>query len=199
MSVPFLENITITLLGAKGVGKTTMIRRLTTGEFDKKTEDVPPSTMIVHTTCGTCTLHFSEQNRVEDCRPTDVLMVLFDRNDPESWEFAKKCFDEAYLRYDNVFLLSTKTDVKAWNEYIHVNEIEKHVRDTDVLEWIQVSYKSNYNFEKPLLSAVREAQGAYASERWKDMRFIEAPSSEGDEEPPLDEEPPPHEEEYIPV
>lgn len=167
----------IILVGDGGVGKTTWVKRHSTGEFEKKyiaTMGVDVEPITFHTNNGPVCLN------VWDCAGqekfnglgsgyycgADAAIVMFDVTSPLSYKNAKtwirdiRAIDESIP----IVLCGNKIDCPERDHRVKPCDIFLH-KTENCLAYYGISAKSNYNLEKPFLVILRKMLG-------DDTRFV---------------------------
>lgn len=153
----------ITIAGTGGVGKTTFIRRHTTGDFSKIYDATFESTeykLQFHTNHGDVIFNILDtpgQNyQFEWNRNIDAAIVMFDITSQFSYKNAAKIMGNLRLTYGEDFpvvLCGNKIDCER-DAKVEFSSITLH-DDEKCIAYHNVSAKSNYNIEKPFLSVLR--------------------------------------------
>lgn len=150
--------VNIHLVGDKGVGKSTYVHRLLTGEFlyenkdeeafVKHDEGVSYTDVPYLTNKGEVVLRFREYTKPTMERD-DFTIFMFDVTNVESYFNAMKLFEGT----ENTMMCGTKCDLRMCREIRDIHRAGKG------LPFTSISSKSNYNFEVPILEAVRSVFG----------------------------------------
>ena len=144
----------IQLIGNRGVGKTTWIERLRTGEFTKVhvPSDYPRVTRIsFNTNVGKVEMDIHESDTIPN---KDGYIAMFDVTDRQSF-------------IDTVKLIDSETTIDAvvGNKVDHRDRIvmPQEILCSDwfydhcsSIKYFDISAKSNYEFEKPFLHLIRK-------------------------------------------
>ena len=174
------ENV-IYILGAKGVGKTSLINLLVGREFNEKE---------THSKKGIKTSHyhtedknyvfkelsdddnFSVTKNLQNClEELNIILVMFSVDDEKSLEYAESIilFIKSNLTYNlelNIFLIGNKHDSQKYNNNTHISvnllEAEKFALDNDIYDYY-ISCKNRINIES-ILKAIEETE---------DMKYID--------------------------
>lgn len=167
----------VVIVGDSGVGKTTYIKRLLTGEFEKKhvsTLGVEVHPLVFHTISGTVVfnvwdisgncLHSGVYESYYKC--ADAAVVMFDRHSESSYQNAFKWLGGIMARCPGIPMVfcGNKVDIKS-TEVGLTNSVFQQLGD-----YYDLSVKSIYNFEKPFLRLARQLTGK------PDLCFMEYPS-----------------------
>jgi len=154
-------NFDIILVGESGVGKSTLVERLRTGEYQKKHIPTPlknKESLIFYTNKGVITFKIMETNINDSFDSFDGVLYFAD--------FTRKD------TLDNIRVLTKKPNVLCVNK-VDVKEKKISVKDTSAFKGVDAKYhisaKSNYNYEKPFLYLTRIFLG-------EDTCFVEAPA-----------------------
>ena len=142
----------ILLLGDGGVGKTTYVNRLETGDFGfNKTTETKTTTMSE-------VIPERKEIKITDCymdgfdpeEKYDRVLIMFDCHDHKSYENAIGKWLEVAEKYcdtKDIFLLKNKVDIRG-KHCITDEDLLKQLKNFGMIH--DISSKSNYNFEKPL-------------------------------------------------
>lgn len=146
---------TIGLFGDSGVGKTTFIERIRTGEFVKThhpTESAVKYTLKFNTTQGLISFNLIENPTVEMVDKLDITFLMFDASSLETFNHLSKFYQDFHnIKPDlPVIQIGTKIDLprKVSNKMI-LKTISR------CNHYFDVSSKSGYNIEKPFLYSLR--------------------------------------------
>lgn len=133
----------ILIIGASGVGKTAMLKRIITGEWTK--EHVASSEGESYTlTLGVRYLNFECTNKIQNLDAYDGVIWMFDLTNPDSFEFIR----ENYKPSGNDVIVANKYDLLE--EYDVSSELKYHQFCSEHgLSFCLTSYKSCFNFDKP--------------------------------------------------
>lgn len=163
----------LVLVGDGGVGKTTLVKRHLTGEFEKKY--IPTLGVDVHplkffTTHGTICFNVWDtagQEKFGGLRDgyyiqSECAIIMFDvtsrityKNVPEWWKDIDRVCEKI-----PIVLVGNKVDVK--DRQVKARQIQFHRKRN--LQYYDVSARSNFNFERPFLWLARRLSGATALE-----------------------------------
>ncbi len=159
-------NFSIGLVGDAKVGKTTWIKRITTGEFQKEHKIVNEKHQVsFNTNKGRVTFN------VVELRPEDVtsdewipenLIYMFDVSNEESFNGFARVFWEPDDFHDYLAIVANKVESKK-NRIVMPAVINHQLKELNRLgatnicgsEYFEISAKSNFQFEKPWLHAAR--------------------------------------------
>lgn len=146
----------LVIVGDKGVGKTCLIKRHTTGHF------VEEYTQTHNTTCNTLSFNNGDKcasfNVYEGGHPdkVDGAIIMFDVCNKESFDNVINHHKWLMETFNNptlpIILCGNKVDLfgKRISKYAiskFINETHKHLNFT----FFYTSSKSNYNYEKPFM------------------------------------------------
>lgn len=155
------------VLGPNGVGKTTLIERIITGKFlqnnDEKVER--SRSAFFRTSSGELHIIFHDINDIKDS-PSDIdgIIILLDAIKPD-YKTLKQNLEQSYSKMTDskkipIVICINKIDSKK----IHLKSIYKALIWDEIrklhpeIAIYQTSYKSNYNFEKPILFLARSIE-----------------------------------------
>lgn len=160
----------LVLIGDGGVGKTTLLKRLSTGEFTRKyvpTFGTEAHPLIFNTTTGS-KIHFNVWDIAgirDSCYvDADCAIVMFSRTSIISWKNIQQLIVDFKRMCPNapIVLCGNKVDV---TEEIVVsngdisNAIHTSGNPLYNFQYYDISTKSNYNYEKPFLHLARILAG----------------------------------------
>lgn len=171
------QNYKIVLIGDGGCGKSTYIKRHRTGEFESKyiaTQGVNVTPLTFNTNYGPVTF------KVWDCAGQEKFgglrdeyykgaqgaIVMFDLTSRLSCKNVPHWIENVRNVTPNipVIICGNKSDIKDRKV---TGRIE--AQDLPNVKYIQISARSNYNFEKPWLELARQLTG------YSDLEFTEMP------------------------
>jgi GTP-binding nuclear protein Ran len=175
------HKITIALIGEEGVGKTTLVKRHLTGEFERKhhpTDRVDCQRLVYWISEGDSSTAQKIVLEIIDCaggslpgREVDACIIMFDVTSRRTFEKVPGYFEKVEARIAD----------RKWKEIPIVlvgNKVDRNDRAVQPLElkpfvskyqYYDLSAKSNYNFEKPFMYLMRKCLNNNA------LRFIETP------------------------
>lgn len=151
----------IVLIGDDKVGKTTMVKRIRTGEFKEKyvhTLGVEVTPLTFQTSDGNYVLNIWDVAKSRDDSQyfvdADGWIVMFDVHNYHSYISAFN--DATYAKETGkpMVICANKVDEPGGMDYAKI-EIGRRFDCRCIL----TSYKSNYNFEKPFLELIRAISG----------------------------------------
>lgn len=169
----------LVILGDRGVGKTTFVKRHLTGEFNKKYEptygaEVHP--MDFETNRGP--LRFScwdtaGQERFGSLREgyyvnADCAILMFDVTCRLTYKNIPMWYRDIRRVCPNIPILLVGNKVDVNNRQVRPKMVTFHRKHS--IQYYEVSAKSNYNFEKPFLYLVRQL---YNDDT---LQFVDAPA-----------------------
>jgi len=185
-----MANITyefkIVLVGDGGVGKTTYVKRFLTGEFEKKyvaTLGVEVHPLDFHTNYGTVRFNMWDiagQEKFGGLRDGYYILsqgaiVMFDVTNRLSYNHVERWYNDVIKTHENIPVILCGNKVDIANRQVLPRQINFH-RSKD-MTYYDISAKSNYNFEKPLLDLARKLTGK------EDLQFTEFSPEETDIKP----------------
>lgn len=157
------HNITVALVGDHGVGKTTLMDRLITGEFTKnhvESENGAHYALYMNTTHGMVLFNVYEYESV-DSMPLDVknkfdcALVMFDLTNKQSFESVPNTC--SYFDIENVamtILCGNKHD--RLDREMMPRNIQREMIDWNMnVLYYDISVKCNYQFEKAFIEFAR--------------------------------------------
>lgn len=156
-----IRSFNVLVVGNPKVGKSTWITRLRTGEFTK--EYVPNlhqtfSTLRFNTTEGLIEIHIKEHTEINDHWRVDGTIVICDATDIDSFKDAIKLID---LRKTKQVFVCNKVDLKD-RVVLPKDILSFDFLKRKIIPWYEISAKSNYQFEKPFLSLIRQMMNDYS-------------------------------------
>lgn len=159
----------VAIVGANGVGKSTYVERHLTGEFRKKYQAFDDTTSVLeyNTSVGrarTVTRTSASVGIINE--NTDAVMVMFDVTNRLTYKQAVKTLEWVLVNHPGlpVVLVGNKVDVRQ--RQVKAIDIRPRYNGMKV-QYYDVSAKSNYNFEKPILHLLRSNLGM------SNLKFIE--------------------------
>ena len=166
--------IKLLIIGDGCVGKSTYIRRLLTGEFERHyiaTNGVVQHKLNYYSNYGKiefllCDVASKQECITNECyKDLDGIIIMFDVTSKDSFLNIQKWQKECEKECKNVpiFFCGNKIDIR--DRKVTVKDIKMH----NILPYCDMSAKSNYNFEEPLLYFSQLCTGN------KDLIFVEAP------------------------
>lgn len=150
----------LVLVGDGGVGKTTLVKRHLTGEFEKKY--IPTLGVEVHplkftTNCGVICFNVWDtagQEKMGGLRDGyyiqgDCAIIMFDVTSRITYKNVPEWYKDIVRVCENIpiVLLGNKVDVK--DRQVKARAIQFHRKRN--LQYYDLSARTNYNFEKPFL------------------------------------------------
>mmetsp|Transcript_86599 Transcript_86599/g.136652 ORF Transcript_86599/g.136652 Transcript_86599/m.136652 type:complete len:210 (+) Transcript_86599:60-689(+) len=152
----------LVLVGDGGVGKTTLVKRHLTGEFEKKY--IPTLGVEVHplkfcTNCGPFTFNvwetFAHERSFRDGYyiQAQCAIIMFDVTSRITYKNVPNWHRDIVRVCENIpiVLVGNKVDVK--DRQVKAKNIQFHRKRN--LQYYDLSARSNYNFEKPFLWLAR--------------------------------------------
>lgn len=155
-----MQQVNILLLGADGVGKSTYLHRHQTGEFyASSVPQILVTDIEFNTNKGMVRCSVTEANGIDSkaLAKQDVAFIMFSLDNIESYSIASSLATQ--LRSQShipIVLLGNKIDLKEIK--IKPRHILIHRRISNSTFYL-ISAKSNYNFDKPFLIAIRSQLG----------------------------------------
>merc|ERR1712061_377799 len=173
MAVPEFK---LVLVGDGGVGKTTLVKRHLTGEFEKKyvaTLGVEVHPLCFHTNRGVIRFNVWDtagQEKFGGLRDGYYIqgqcaVIMFDVTSRITYKNVPNWHRDIVRVCENIpiVLVGNKVDVK--DRQVKAKQIQFHRKRN--LQYYDLSARSNYNFEKPFLWLARCLSGN------KDLKFVE--------------------------
>mmetsp|Transcript_52300 Transcript_52300/g.59777 ORF Transcript_52300/g.59777 Transcript_52300/m.59777 type:complete len:176 (+) Transcript_52300:54-581(+) len=152
----------VVIFGNAKVGKSSFIQRHTTGEFFEG--DVPslgigigrPLSLL--TSKGIITLNLFDTSQSSDnleiCSNADGGILMFDVTSQESYREVSDHFNKFVSVRPNSFVTMVGNKVDIPNRVVKAKDITFHRKKN--LQYYDISVKSQYNLEKPLLWLMRK-------------------------------------------
>lgn len=172
-----MTTINVVLVGDRGVGKSSLILRLNTGDWNPQYRPTPVPMeykCTFHTTAGVVTINILDYPDIKNLpskeqREINAALIMFDVTSKSSYTNVA-CYHKAIQQqYGNalpILLLGNKVDLR--DRKVKCKDIKIH-RELN-MSYYDISSRSNYNFEKPFIFAIRAALGDPT------ILFTEAPS-----------------------
>ncbi|CAD7976649.1 unnamed protein product [Amoebophrya sp. A25] len=166
----------LVLVGDGGVGKTTLVKRHLTGEFEKKY--IPTLGVEVHplkfaTNCGVICFNVWDtagQEKMGGLRDGyyiqgECAIIMFDVTSRITYKSVPEWYKDIVRVCENIpiVLVGNKVDVK--DRQVKARNIQFHRKRN--LQYYDLSARSNFNFEKPFLWLARRLSSN------KDLIFVE--------------------------
>ena len=152
----------VLLVGAPGVGKTSFLKRHTGGEFLKQhtpTTGLTVERITFHTSKGKIVLHlwevpdtFSSSLRDKCYAGANAAIIMYSVTSRASYDAIEKYEQDIYQVCDTIPMVIVGNQCDAEREVIP-KEVTIH-RELE-LPYYEVSVKSNYNYQKPLMHILR--------------------------------------------
>ena len=156
------------LVGDGGVGKTSFVKAHMTGEFEKKYvatlgSEVYPLTF--HTNKGAIKFNCWDtagQKRYDGLgydfyKLAHCVILMFDVTKPNSYRNVKFWYDELTQVCDNIPIVLCGNDAESKDRKVKAEQMTFPRRNN--LQYYDISTKSNYNLEKPLIWLARKLKG----------------------------------------
>lgn len=160
------SHYTFFLVGDGGVGKTSYLRRLTTGHF------LPPNQSpnrinnqnidgdfvydaSFNTNYGRKNITFVELNNCNlfDC---DGVIFMFDKTEMNTLDRIGRLMENHSQHIDNFVLCGNKSDLR--NTHLSPDSDSFNFPTIPNRQYFDISVRSLYNFEKPILSLLQQIQ-----------------------------------------
>jgi len=153
------SNYRIIILGDKGVGKTSLIKRHSTGDFTEEyvtTKGNNMHSLKIQTNSGLVTLNIWDLELLDTAKNclADAFIIMFDVTNQDSYKNVNKWYQAAKLDNKNAPIVLCGNKVDRKNRHVSSESINFHREHK--LQYYDISAKSNFNFEKPFLSILRE-------------------------------------------
>lgn len=168
MEIPTFKCV---MVGDGGVGKTTLVAKHLTGEFEKVYEPtlgVEVHPLVFNTTKGPVRFNIWDtagQEKYGGLRSgyyvqSDCAIVMFDLTGKLSYENSKKWYSDIRNVCGNipVVLVGSKSDISDIK--VQPDDIELDRANGEM--YFSISSKSNYNFEKPFIALARKLMNDYS-------------------------------------
>ena len=140
--------ITITLIGLPGVGKTTYIKRIETGEFIW--EHIPGShnaDVIFETNQIPVTFSIIEETNFQT--PSQAYILMFDLHNKNSFDYIKDIYQQIIQQEGTnvpIVIVGNKMDFMPY--MVKTSEINSFINQIEA-KYYPLSVKTNYNWDKP--------------------------------------------------
>lgn len=158
------NTINVAFVGDGNVGKTVFLTRHSTGDFITVYEPSTDTKIVkipFYTNEGVVTFNCRALNTMDKSYENmDAFVVMFDLTNKSTYDHVDDYVKEIQSLDKDVpiILCGNKCDLK--NREVFAKNITKH-RDLNLNAYFDISAKSNYNFEKPFLSILRELMGEH--------------------------------------
>jgi GTP-binding nuclear protein Ran len=173
----------LVLVGDGGVGKTTFVKRHTKGEFERcyiATVGAEVNPIVFNTTKGPVRFNIWDtagQEKFAVLREgyyidANCAIIMFDVTSRISYKNVPNWYRDLVRVCENIpmVLVANKVDVK--DKKVPSRSITFHRKKN--LQFYDISAKSNYNFEKPLLWLLRKLVGDMSLEFSESLAFLPA-------------------------
>lgn len=149
-----INNIDILLVGERGVGKTTLITRWTTGEYIQN--HIPTTTefkksLLLSTNKGFIKVNFLEHSKTIP----DGVIVVFSVDNMSSYKMVPSFFRPPFLHAIPIVIAGNKRDIK--NRKVLENNIIYHRKIG--ANYFDISAKTYYGIKKPYFEIVKVVYG----------------------------------------
>jgi len=178
------HSMKISIVGSRGVGKTSFIKRHSTGDF----KDYNPPQFIhieqlsFRTTIGNVNINVWDYPGTNEIVPSlvttsDAVFIMFDTTNRESYEHALKWLTILRQTYNGFIVVcgnkidSVKRIVKPSEIHIKNKKTVEQYKMIDNTVYYDISSKSNYNVEKPFLASIRNTFRDYTSASTEPINF----------------------------
>lgn len=142
------KTFTFQIVGNYGVGKTTFINRLATGDFKNTDYDEQLINWQNDTKIKTTTM--TNDN-------FDGAVLMFDIHNPNSFEYIEKYFTSE----KPIVLIGNKCDLEMNNSYEekwYVQKWRELQKNKTNMKFYEISAKSNYNIDKPFDALIEQCE-----------------------------------------
>lgn len=154
----------LVLVGDGGVGKTTLVKRHLTGEFEKKyipTLGVEVHPLIFNTNCGKVIFNVWDtagQEKFGGLRDGyyiqgNCAIIMFDVTSRITYKNVPNWHRDIVRVCENIPIVLTGNKVDIKDRLVKARNVQFHRKKN--LQYFDISARSNYNFEKPFLWLVR--------------------------------------------
>ena len=167
------------LVGDGGVGKTTLVKRHRTGEFEKKyipTLGVEVHPLKFNTNCGEICFNVWDtagQEKFGGLRDGYYIqgqcaIIMFDVTARVSYKNVPNWHRDITRVCENIPIVLCGNKVEVKERKVKTRQITFHRKKN--LQYFEISAKVNYNFEKPFIWIARKLAGN------PNLTFVEAPA-----------------------
>jgi len=158
-------NYKVVVFGESQVGKSCLINRFKTGEFNGNS-DGSSVNLSFNTNYGSVNFECIENNQdISKTETADAVIYLFDVTQKETFKHLISDYDNFLCLLDKpVVYCGNKCDTR--NRKVKVLSVKGWLYDSKQ-KYYEISARNNYNTEKPFLSLARELL------KREDLRFIE--------------------------
>ena len=164
-------NYKLVLCGDGGVGKTTYITKLLSGEFEKKyipTLGVEAHSLLFHTNKGRIEFNIWDTAGQEKyrglrnaySRNTDCVIIMFDLTNNSTFKNIDYWYNIAKKYTDNIVLCGNMHDVREHK--IKQEQIEQYIEqyiENKNIKYYNISARSNYNINEPFIYLTQQLLG----------------------------------------
>jgi len=156
------SHYTFYLIGDGGVGKTSYLQRLTTGHYlqinHNNNQNIEHNVIYdasFNTNYGRKNITFVEMNNCNnfDC---DGVMFMFDKTEMHTLDRIGRLMEDHSEYIDNFVLCGNKSDLR--NISLLPTRDLLNFPDIPNRQYFDISVRSLYNFEKPILSLLQQIQ-----------------------------------------
>ncbi len=185
------EQNKIYIVGGRGVGKTTFLYQIHSGEFSTKIHPSDIGTAISQYQKGSKQFTIKDLTDDENFSKTNILkneledilliFVLFAINDKDSFEYAKTLIQ--FIKHNlinnkemNIILLGNKYDIGEENPkeiQVPKKEVDQYIHNIDNIYYYEISCKTNYN-----ISTIKEIIDGIEIEEEKEDEDDKIPEEE---------------------
>jgi GTPase SAR1 family protein len=158
-------SITITFVGAENVGKSALIRRWNTGEWNPLRMEEPENMCSsFFTSIGRVSVRCTEHNHVDSLSgKEDAAVVVFDNQQRESFLQSMGTIQTLSVMYPGKPIIWVGTHVDCRHRKVtpkmigsRLNPMRKYYPD---ILYYDISAKSMYALDKPFLAILRKVSG----------------------------------------
>lgn len=154
------------ILGNKGVGKTTFIKRIITGEYDetyKPTKDTEIFRSTFFTTSGSIKFRIWEPPTQEEAADAlqepcfigmDCAIIMFDVTSMTSYKDVPKWYNKITKINEKVPVVIVGNKIDSDNREVKTRQIQFHRKMN--LHYYDLSVKTDYQLERPFLYLMRK-------------------------------------------
>lgn len=154
-----MESYKITIVGPSGVGKSAYIERYSSGTFIRTHEPTPSSdkniTMTTMKTNNKKKIMLELMDNHYD--KADGIVIMFDNNSNDSFNTIKEYYKKIREEHPDIpiVLVGNKVDSINYSNKPDPKNIGHYVHENNIV-FYYISVKSNYNYEKPFASLIKQ-------------------------------------------
>lgn len=161
-------SISLAIVGAEGVGKSSFIRRHKTGQFyNQALQSIPNkiTSLIFNMSVGEVEFRVTESRKLPENCPS-VLMLMCDKTKPNTLQNITHLLEQMQQQYESmphIIFCGNKVDHRDANvDKEYSKQVQQIIMDYGAT-YYDISSKSNYNYDKPFSFAATKVLGKNVS------------------------------------